>query len=61
MDHVYVASLMVISQEVEPDVYVFGSGVEHWVLCNANGRHIVYKDGNPTKAQPIILQSLFHP
>ena len=61
MDHVYVASLMVISQEVEPDVYVFGSGVEHWVLCNANGRHIVYKDGNPTKTQPIILQSLFHP
>ena len=51
----------VISQVVEPDVYVFGSGVEHWVLCNANGRHIVYKDGNPTKAQPIILQSLFHP
>ena len=61
MDHVYVASLMVISQEVEPDVYVFGSGVEHWVLCNANGRHVVYKDGNPTKTQPIILQSLFHP
>jgi len=27
MDHVYVAFLMVISQEVEPDVYVFGSGV----------------------------------
>ena len=61
MDHIYVASLMVISQEVELDVYVFGSGVEHWVLCNANRRHIVYKDGNPTKAQPIILQSLFHP
>ena len=61
MDHVYVASLMVISQEVEPDVYVFGSRAEHCVLCNANGRHIVYKDGNPTKAQPIILQSLFHP
>ena len=61
MDHVYVASLMVISQEVEPDVYVFGSGVEHWVLCNANGRHVVYKDGNPTKTQPIILQGLFHP
>ena len=52
---------MVISQEVEPDVYVFGSGVEHWVLCNANGRHVVYKDGNPTKTQPIILQGLFHP
>ena len=29
MDHVYVGSRMVISQEVEPDVYVFGSGVEH--------------------------------
>ena len=27
MDQVYVASLMVISQEMEPDIYVFGSGV----------------------------------
>ena len=52
MDHVYVTSLMVISQEVEPDVYVFGSGVEHWVLCNANGRHIIYKDGNLPKLNP---------
>ena len=60
MNHVYVASPMVISQEVEPDVYVFDSRVEHWVLCNANGRHVVYKDGNPTKTQPIILQGLFH-
>ena len=58
MDHVYVASLMIISQEVEPDVYVFGSGVEHWVLCNANGRHVVYKNRNPTKTQPIICKVL---
>ena len=35
MDHVYVASLMIISQEVEPDIYVFGSGVQDRVLCNA--------------------------
>ena len=27
MDHVYVSSLMVISQEMESDIYVFGSGV----------------------------------
>ena len=27
MDQVYVASVMVISQEMEPDIYVFGSGV----------------------------------
>ena len=27
MDQVYVVSLMVISQEMEPDIYVFGSGV----------------------------------
>jgi hypothetical protein len=27
MDQVYVALLIVISQEVEPDIYVFGSGV----------------------------------
>ena len=27
MDQVYVASLMIVSQEMEPDIYVFGSGV----------------------------------
>ena len=27
MDQFYVASLMIVSQEVEPDIYVFGSGV----------------------------------
>ena len=27
MDQVYVVSLMVISQEMEPDIYVFGSEV----------------------------------
>ena len=61
MDQVYVASLMVISQEVEPDIYVFGSRVYDMVLCNANGRHVVHKDGNPTKTQSIILQGLLHP
>src|SRR6185312_4127352 len=31
------------------------------VLCNANSRHVVYKDRNPIKTQSIILQGLFHP
>ena len=31
------------------------------VLCNANSGHVVYKDGNPTETQTIILQGLFHP
>ena len=56
MIQVYVASLMVISQEVESDIDVFGSVVYDKVLCNANGGHVVYKDGNPTKTQSIILQ-----
>ena len=43
------------------DIYVFGSGVQDRVLCNANGGHVVYKDGNPTETQTIILQGLFHP
>ena len=61
MDQVYVASLMIVSQEVEPDIYVFGSGVQDRVLCNANSGHVVYKDGNPIITQSIILQGLFHP
>ena len=55
MDQVYVASLMIVSQEVEPDIYVFSSGVLDRVFCNANSGHVVYKDGNPIKTQSIIL------
>ena len=56
MDQVYVSSLMVVSQEMESDVYVLSSGVQDRVLCNANGWHVVYKDENPTETQAIILQ-----
>ena len=61
MDQFYVASLMIVSKEMEPDIYVFGSGVYDRVLCNANSGHVVYKDGNHTKTQSIILHGLFHP
>ena len=61
MDQVYVASLIIVSQEVEPDIYVFGSGVQDRVLCNSNSGHVVYKNGNPIITQSIILQGLFHP
>ena len=56
MDQVYVSSLMIVSQEMESDVYVLGSGVYDRVLCNANGWYVVYKDGNSTETQAIICK-----
>jgi hypothetical protein len=37
MDEVYVSLLNIVSQEVVPHFYVFGSGVEHRVFGNTNG------------------------
>jgi hypothetical protein len=37
MDEVYVSLLNIVSQEVVPHFYVFGSGVKHGVFGNTNG------------------------
>jgi hypothetical protein len=37
MDEVYVPFLNIVSQEVLPHFYVFGSGVKHGVFGNTNG------------------------
>jgi hypothetical protein len=37
MDEVYVSVLNIVSQEVVPHFYVFGSGVKHMVFGNTNG------------------------
>jgi hypothetical protein len=37
MDEVYVSLLNIVSQEVAPHFYVFGSGVKHGVFGNTNG------------------------
>jgi hypothetical protein len=37
MDEVYVSFLNIVSQEVVPHLYVFGSGVEHGVIGSTNG------------------------
>jgi hypothetical protein len=39
MDEVYVSLLNIVSQEVIPYFYVFGSGVKHEIFGNTNGTH----------------------
>jgi hypothetical protein len=41
MDEVYVSLLNIVSQEVVPHFYVFGSGVEHRVFGNTNGTRAI--------------------
>jgi hypothetical protein len=37
MDQGYLAFLYIVSQKMVPHFYVFGFGMEHWVLCNTYG------------------------
>jgi hypothetical protein len=37
MDQGYFPFLYVVSQNMLPHFYVFGFGIEHWVLCNTYG------------------------
>jgi hypothetical protein len=37
MDQGYLPFLYIVSQKMTPHFYVFGFGMEHWVLCNAYG------------------------
>jgi hypothetical protein len=37
MDQGYLPFLYIVTQKMVPHFYVFGSGMEHWVLCNAYG------------------------
>jgi hypothetical protein len=41
MDEVYVSLLNIVSPEVVPHFYVFGSGVKHRVFGNTNGTRAV--------------------
>jgi hypothetical protein len=41
MDDVYVSLLNIVSQEVVPHFYVFGSGLEHRVFGNTNGTRAI--------------------
>jgi hypothetical protein len=41
MDEVYVCLLNIVSQEVVPHFYVFGSRVKHGVLGNTKGTHTI--------------------
>jgi hypothetical protein len=41
MDEVYVSLLNIVSQEVVPHFYVFGSGVKHRVFGNTNGTRTI--------------------
>jgi hypothetical protein len=37
MDQSYLSFLHIVSQKMIPHFYVFGFGMEQWVLCNAYG------------------------
>jgi hypothetical protein len=41
MDEVYVSLLNIVSQEVVPNFYVFGSGAKHRVFGNTNGTRAI--------------------
>jgi hypothetical protein len=41
MDEVYVSHFNIVSQEVVPHFYVFGSGVKHGVFGNINGTRAI--------------------
>jgi hypothetical protein len=44
MDEVYVSLLNIVSQEVVPHFYVFGSGVKHRVFGNTNGTRAITQE-----------------
>jgi hypothetical protein len=44
MDEVYVSLLNIVSQEVVPNFYVFGSGVKHGIFGNTDGTHAITHD-----------------
>ena len=46
MDEVYVSLLNIVSQEVVPHLYMFGSGVEHGVFGNTNGTRAITHERN---------------
>jgi hypothetical protein len=41
MDEVYVSLLNIVSWEVVPHPYIFGSGVKHGVFGNTNGTRAI--------------------
>jgi hypothetical protein len=41
MDQSYLPFLYVVSQKMIPHFYVFGFGMEHWVLYNTYGTGVV--------------------
>jgi hypothetical protein len=50
-----------VSQEMVPDVYVFGSKMLTRIVSNLDGTLIVTKEWNMVHSVTIILESLSHP
>jgi hypothetical protein len=61
MAKINVAFSIVVSQEVEANVDMFGFGMKYRVLCHTNCTSAFTKQGNSLKAQAKISQSGFHP
>jgi hypothetical protein len=55
MDEVYVSLLNIVSQEVVPHFYVFGSGVKHRVFGNTMALVLSHKRGTWEHSSPKSL------
>jgi hypothetical protein len=55
MDEVYVPLLTIVSQEVVPHLYMFGSGVEHEIFGNTNGTRAITHERNMVHSSPKSL------
>jgi hypothetical protein len=55
MDQSYLSFLNVVSQKMIPHFYVFGFGMEHWVLGNAYGTGAITLKWDMVLAQGPVL------
>jgi hypothetical protein len=61
MDEVYVFLLNIVSQEMVPHFYVFGSGAKHWIFGNTNGTHAITHERYMGTLLTKITQSVCDP
>jgi hypothetical protein len=61
MDEVYVSLLNIVSKEVVPQFYVFGSGVKHGVFGNTNGTSAITHERYMGTLLTKVTQRVFDP
>jgi hypothetical protein len=61
MDEVYVSLLNIVSQEMVPHIYMFGSGVKHGIFGNTNGTHAITHERYMRTLLTKVTQSVCDP